>query len=115
MALISHGTNSVISLGRRFRSLKLCFVLCSYGISGLRHLLNGITLAEKLGKLLRQKQGLFTVFTAARKFYLTSTVTDGRFAIRVCTGGAAVREEYIHELFDVLVAETKKLVDEGEP
>lgn len=36
--------------------------------------MNGITLAEKLEKLLRQKHGLFTVFTAARFALVTLRV-----------------------------------------
>lgn len=63
----------------------------------------------------KRTEKLFDSIHNSRKLYLTGTVVYGKFAIRVCTGGAAVREEHIHELFDVLVAETNKLVDEGEP
>ena len=125
-----------IGLGRRFRSLKLWFVLRSYGLSGLRsHVRKGIALAEELEKKLRSREDLFTVFTAARfalvtlrvnadteeetnrrteevydkinaggKFYLTSTVVSGSFAIRVCTGVAAVQEEHVQGVFEALVA-----------
>ncbi|WVO18723.1 hypothetical protein L204_106443 [Cryptococcus depauperatus] len=131
-----------ISLGRRFRSLKLWFVMRSYGISGLRkHLLNGITLAEKLEQLLRQREDLFTIFTPAQfalvtvrvkgadehevnertkklfnnlcqagEFYLTSTVVDGKFAIRICTGVAAVKEEHVNRLCEVFIMAATKLM-----
>ncbi|KAM6482340.1 Endomembrane protein 70-domain-containing protein [Trichoderma sp. SZMC 28011] len=124
-----------IPLGRRFRSLKLWFVLRSYGIRGLQaHIRNGVTLGESLEAKLATRPDLLTIFTKARfglvsfrakgdseeqinsrteklyeainasgLFYLTSTVVNGHFAIRVCTGVAAVREEHVQKLFDLLV------------
>ncbi|KAL7915642.1 Endomembrane protein 70 domain-containing protein [Trichoderma velutinum] len=124
-----------IPLGRRFRSLKLWFVLRSYGIRGLQaHIRNGVTLGESLEAKLATRPDLLTIFTKARfglvsfrakgdseeqinsrteklyeainasgQFYLTSTVVNGHFAIRVCTGVAAVREEHVQNLFDLLV------------
>jgi aromatic-L-amino-acid decarboxylase len=56
-----------IPLGRRFRSLKLWFVLRSYGIRGLQaHIRNGVTLGESLQKKLASRPDLFTLFTPAR-------------------------------------------------
>ncbi|KAI9167169.1 Tyrosine decarboxylase [Paramyrothecium foliicola] len=146
-----------IPLGRRFRSLKLWFVLRSYGLRGLRaHIRRGVALAERLEGLLRGRPDLFAVFTAARfalltfrvtgagaaassgeggegeeeedkaannrtaqlyntvlsrgEFYLTSTVVNTKFAIRVCTGVERVREEHVQQLFEVLVEEAEKIV-----
>lgn len=124
-----------IPLGRRFRSLKLWFVLRSYGISGLqKHIRNGVDLAEKLQDKLKTCPDLFTIFTPARfalvtlrvtggsedeinkrteavyedinasgDFYLTSTVVNGKFAIRICTGVPSVREEHVEKVFQLLV------------
>lgn len=131
-----------IPLGRRFRSLKLWFVLRSYGISGLQaHIRGGIERAESLEAKLRERADLFTVFTKARfgllslrvngateeqvnsrtesvydeinaegEFYLTSTVINGKVAIRVCTSVASVREEHVQKVFDALLAKAEKLV-----
>lgn len=131
-----------IPLGRRFRSLKLWFVLRSYGIRGLqKHIQNGVSMGESLEAKLTSRPDLFTVFTAARfalvslrvcgkdedevnrrteevyekvngggEFYLTSTVVGDKFAIRVCTGVAAVREEHVQRVFDVLVKEAEGVV-----
>ncbi|KIE00994.1 aromatic-L-amino-acid decarboxylase, partial [Metarhizium majus ARSEF 297] len=67
-----------IPLGRRFRSLKLWFVLRSYGISGLQaHIRNGVAMGEKLEERLRRRRDLFTVFTASR-FGLVSLRVSGR-------------------------------------
>ncbi|CAM1511215.1 Fc.00g087280.m01.CDS01 [Cosmosporella sp. VM-42] len=124
-----------IPLGRRFRSLKLWFVLRSYGIRGLQtHIRKGIALGESLQTKLEARRDLFSIFTPARfalvtfrvvgrdetevnsrtealyekvnakgEFYLTSTVVNGRFAVRVCTGVERVKEEDVQRLFEVLV------------
>jgi aromatic-L-amino-acid decarboxylase len=129
-----------IPLGRRFRSLKLWFVLRSYGIRGLQaHIRNGVGMAESLESKLGGRRDLFTIFTPARfalvslrvagqdedevnrrteevyeavnaggEFYLTSTVVAGKFAIRVCTGVASMREDHVQRVFDVLVAAAEK-------
>jgi aromatic-L-amino-acid/L-tryptophan decarboxylase len=128
-----------IPLGRRFRSLKLWFVLRSYGIRGLQaHIRNGVTLGESLQTKLVSRPDLFTIFTPARfglvtfrvkggdekeinarteelyewvnrtgEFYLTSTIVNDKFAIRVCTGVERVREEHVQRIFDVLVERTE--------
>lgn len=67
-----------IPLGRRFRSLKLWFVLRSYGLRGLQaHIRSGIALAELLEARLRTRPDLFVVFTPARFALVT---------LRVCAG-----------------------------
>ncbi|KAG6092746.1 hypothetical protein E4U30_004979 [Claviceps sp. LM220 group G6] len=67
-----------IALGKRFRSLKLWFVLRSYGISGLQaHVRNGISMAESLERKLRTRPDLFTVFTPA-SFALVTLRVVGR-------------------------------------
>ncbi|EJP69401.1 Aromatic-L-amino-acid decarboxylase [Beauveria bassiana] len=131
-----------IPLGRRFRSLKLWFVLRSYGIAGLRaHVARGIRLGQSLDDKLAARPDLFTLFTRARfalvsfrvvgadeqernartetlyetlnasgKVYLTSTVVNGKFAIRVSTSTAAVREEHVQATFDLIVKETEALL-----
>lgn len=46
--------NTSLSLGRRFRSLKLWFVLRSYGIDGFQsHIRNGVRLASELAEVVR--------------------------------------------------------------
>ncbi|KAH8735563.1 pyridoxal phosphate-dependent transferase [Ilyonectria robusta] len=132
-----------IPLGRRFRSLKLWFVLRSYGIRGLQaHIRSGVALGESLEAKLVSRPDLFSIFTPARfglvtlrvagadeaeinartervyeginaagEFYLTSTMVNGKFAIRVCTGVERVAEEHVQRLFDVLVERAGVEVD----
>ncbi|TQV96210.1 hypothetical protein V2A60_003351 [Cordyceps javanica] len=131
-----------IPLGRRFRSLKLWFVLRSYGIAGLRaHVRRGIDLGRLLGDKIASRPDLLAPFTPARfalvsfrvvgrdeaqrnarterlyetlnasgHVYLTSTVVNGTFAIRVSTSTAAVREEHVQATFDLIVRETEALL-----
>ncbi|KAF6835200.1 aromatic-l-amino-acid decarboxylase [Colletotrichum plurivorum] len=56
-----------IPLGRRFRSLKLWFVLRAYGASGIRaHLTRGIRLGEAFADMLASRKDLFEVITGPR-------------------------------------------------
>jgi aromatic-L-amino-acid/L-tryptophan decarboxylase len=53
-----------IPLGRRFRSLKIWFVMRTYGISGLReHIFNHIKLGELFHSLIKSRKDLFHVIT----------------------------------------------------
>jgi aromatic-L-amino-acid decarboxylase len=53
-----------IPLGRRFRSLKIWFVLRTYGVNGLRaHIRNHVELGEGFAKLIRSRPDLFEMFT----------------------------------------------------
>ena len=51
-----------VPLGRRFRSLKLWFVMRTYGLSGLRaHVRRGVSRAEALADMLRGRSDLFEI------------------------------------------------------
>ncbi|EPE24467.1 PLP-dependent transferase [Glarea lozoyensis ATCC 20868] len=53
-----------IPLGRRFRSLKIWFVLRTYGVNGLRaHIRNHIELGEGFANLIKSNPDLFKMFT----------------------------------------------------
>lgn len=131
-----------IPLGRRFRSLKLWFVMRSYGVEGMRaHIQRGIDLGVSLQEKLAGRSDLFGLFTPARfallsfrvtagggsteeinkrterlyealnasgQIYLTSTVVNGVFAIRVSTSTASVTEEHIQSTFDLIVKVTEE-------
>jgi aromatic-L-amino-acid decarboxylase len=133
-----------IPLGRRFRALKIWFVLRSYGVNGLRKLIRGhIKLGEYFHGLLKSRADLFTVITGPvfgltvfvlnpkrverataaqileernratkevyeavnqkKEFYLTSTVLDGIYAIRVVSATENAEERYLRKLFELLV------------
>ncbi|AEO66947.1 uncharacterized protein THITE_2115545 [Thermothielavioides terrestris NRRL 8126] len=128
-----------IPLGRRFRSLKIWFVLRSYGVKGLQeYIRRTIALGEQFAASLRAREDLFeivagpsfalTVFrlaarsegetleernaltralyekvNATGKIWLTSTVLDGRFAIRLMTGVRTTEREHVEAAVKTLV------------
>ena len=163
-----------IPLGRRFRALKIWFVLRTYGINGLKaHIRNHILLGESFAGWVRQREDLFriltppafalTVFTlaipahngswlpnggtdvkvneglvttnvlpttstdhleranaltktvyetinTAGEIFLTSSVVEGVYAIRVVSGSERTDEIHLKKAFDILVKTTKEVL-----
>lgn len=67
-----------IPLGRRFRSLKIWFVLRTYGVEGLRaHVRNGLQLGDLFADLIRSRSDLFSI-TAPPRFALTVFSVNSR-------------------------------------
>lgn len=132
-----------IPLGRRFRSLKIWFVLRSYGIAGLQeYIRRTIKLGEGFAASVRERGDLFelvsgpsfalTVFrvvgsdeeersertrrlyervNASGKMWVTSTVLDGRFAIRLMTGVRTTGEVHVQRAVETLVREAEGVVN----
>ena len=86
-----------IPLGRRFRALKIWFVLRTYGINGLKaHIRKHIMLGEKFAGWIRQREDLFriltppafalTVFTLALPTHEGSQLPDGDTETKVNEG-----------------------------
>lgn len=134
-----------IPLGRRFRALKIWFVLRTYGVNGLKaHIRKTVTLGELFTGLLESRRDLFEIIAEPRfglnvftvkpgngastlqgeerlkkangltkevfekvnaqgKIYLTSTVLDGVYAIRVVNGNQQVEEKYVRRAFDIIL------------
>ncbi|KAK0715856.1 pyridoxal phosphate-dependent transferase [Lasiosphaeris hirsuta] len=123
-----------IPLGRRFRSLKIWFVMRSYGVNGLQAYIRRTTqLGEDFASWLRARPGLFEILTgpsfaltvfrmvgkdtgecnartkklcdrvnATGKMWVTSTLLDGRFAIRMMTGVRTTEKEHVEAAFQTL-------------
>ncbi|KAI0970327.1 pyridoxal phosphate-dependent transferase [Xylaria arbuscula] len=67
-----------IPFGRRFRSLKVWFVIRSYGIGGLQaHIRKHVKLSEDFGAMLRTRPDLFEIVTGPR-FALTVFKLKGK-------------------------------------
>ncbi|KAK0637254.1 pyridoxal phosphate-dependent transferase [Bombardia bombarda] len=128
-----------IPLGRRFRSLKIWFVLRSYGASGLQAYIRRTTqLGEDFASWVRDRPDLFEILTgpsfaltvfrmAGRteddtleqrnamtkalcekingtgKMWVTSTLLDGKFAIRMMTGVRLTEKEHVELAFKTFV------------
>jgi aromatic-L-amino-acid decarboxylase len=114
-----------VPLGRRFRSLKLWFVLRAYGAEGLRrHIRTHIDLAQDLAARVadhprlelaaphpinlvcfRHVDGddatetLLEVLNATGRVFLTHTRLDDRFTIRVAVGTQATEARHVEDLW----------------
>ncbi len=110
-----------IQLGRRFRSLKLWFVLRYYGIEGLQyHVRQHIRLAQSFARWIQeddrfelaapaplnlvcfrvkgsdeQNQQLLDRLNQSGDLYLTHTVLNSRFTLRFCVGQTNTEERHV--------------------
>src|SRR3954451_12959301 len=117
-----------VPLGRRFRSLKLWFVLRRFGATGLRHHirehvalthwfaakvdahprlerlapadLNLVCFAHVDGD--DASQSLLQAVNATGTAYVTHTVLDGRYAIRVSIGQTSTERRHVEALWNLL-------------
>jgi aromatic-L-amino-acid decarboxylase len=113
-----------IPLGRRFRALKLWFVIRHYGAEGLRHhVREHVSLAHGLaGWVAREPrlllvtdarlnlvcfrdvrgddatQALLDALNASGEVYLTHTRLDGALTIRACIGATQTRRQHVDRL-----------------
>ncbi|OQY82579.1 MAG: aspartate aminotransferase family protein [Chloroflexi bacterium UTCFX4] len=127
-----------ISLGRRFRSLKLWFVLRYYGIEGLRyHVRQHIALAQNFAAQIRQAEKFELVapaplnlvcfrhvngdafnrqllerLNASGRVYLTHTILNGQYALRLCVGQTSTQERHVAEAWRLIQQFAREL--EGE-
>jgi aromatic-L-amino-acid decarboxylase len=120
----------MVPLGRRFRALKLWFVLRWYGAEGLRHhVREHVTLAQDLARWVDEQpdwdrlvetplnllciahtggdestQRLLDEINASGKAYLTHTRVHGRLAIRVSIGGTWTEAMHVEALKELLLS-----------
>jgi aromatic-L-amino-acid/L-tryptophan decarboxylase len=117
-----------VPLGRRFRSLKLWFVLRSYGAAGLRHhVREHIDLAQDLAARVTEHprlelaaphplnlvcfrhvdgdaatEALLEALNATGRVLLTHTRLDDRYVIRASIGAAATTSVHVDALWDLI-------------
>jgi aromatic-L-amino-acid/L-tryptophan decarboxylase len=119
-----------VPLGRRFRALKLWFVLRAYGAEGLRrHVRNHIALTARLAERIEADERfsfcappalnllcfahvagndvteqLMRDLNDTKRVLLSHTVLAGRYAIRCSIGGAWTEERHVDELWKLVDA-----------
>ncbi|MGA9115577.1 MAG: pyridoxal-dependent decarboxylase [Bacteroidota bacterium] len=129
-----------IPLGRRFRALKLWFVIRSYGVEGLRHHVRQHILAAGrfAGRVaaseefelaappplnlvcFRHRKGdsfnrrLLERLNASGRLYLTHTVLDGRFTLRLCVGQTRTEERHVAAAWEEIRDTAQAMSREGE-
>ncbi|KAI5782762.1 pyridoxal phosphate-dependent transferase [Geopyxis carbonaria] len=139
-----------IPLGRRFRALKIWFVMRTYGAQGLRaHIRKTVQVGVRFSELIRSKPALFELFTppafaltvftvnplddisdnlsrrneitkevyeavnADGEIFITSTVVDGNYAIRVVSGSPRIEESDLIRAFEIIVNKTEGVRSRG--
>jgi aromatic-L-amino-acid/L-tryptophan decarboxylase len=125
-----------IQLGRRFRSLKLWFVIRHYGVNGLRyHIQEHIRLAQQFAEWVRSseefelaapaplnlvcfahKNGndfnkkLLETINNSGKMYFTHTVVNGNYVLRMCIGQTNTKEEHVQKAWETIQRTAKEII-----
>ena len=128
-----------VPLGRRFRALKLWFVIRHYGAAGLRaHVRQCVALAEWLCERVEEhdafelaaplsaglvcfrhragdgfNQALMNRLNESGALYLTHTSLAGRFVLRMAIGAPATRPAHIEAAWSRIVETAERLAAEG--
>ncbi|HKW16594.1 MAG TPA: pyridoxal-dependent decarboxylase [Terriglobales bacterium] len=124
-----------IPLGRRFRSLKLWFVLRYYGIEGLQfHIRDHVRLAQEFAEWVKNddrfelaapvplnlvcfrlksgdeaNQKLMEALNHSGDLYLTHTKLGGKFTLRLCVGQTNTTEHHVRRAWGRVQQEASKL------
>ncbi|MGN9775713.1 pyridoxal-dependent decarboxylase [Micromonospora sp. H33] len=125
-----------VPLGRRFRALKLWFVLRWYGVEGLRaHIRSGVALAGRLADRVRADERfelaaphpyslvcfrlraddavnaeLLARVNATGRVHLTHTRVAGRYTLRLAVGSPQTTETHVDEAWTLLTDATDTLL-----
>ena len=117
-----------IPLGRRFRSLKLWFVIRHYGIEGLQqHVREHVRLAQQFADWVRSdsrfelaapvplnlvcfrlrsgdddNQKLMELLNQSGNLYLTHTRLDGKFTLRLCVGQTNTKSRHVERAWQLI-------------
>ena len=128
-----------VPLGRRFRALKLWFVIRHYGAEGLRsHVRRSVELAEWFAEQVEASgefelaapvsvglvcfchregdafnQALMERLNRSGALYLTHTRLDDRLVLRLAVGGPATRREHVEAAWARIVETSRQLAAES--
>ena len=124
-----------VPLGRRFRALKLWFVIRHYGVEGLRHLirrhvelaqefvrwvgaspdfelvtpapLNLVCFAHRAGDDFNRR--LLERLNQSGELFLTHTVIKGRFTLRLCVGQTHTEAAHLQRAWELIQRQANEL------
>ena len=150
--------NWSISLGRRFRALKIWFVIRSYGLNGMKaHIRKTIGFGNIFADLIRSRPDLFEIVTrpafaltvfriknprasnegsdatvcernevadgitkkvyelinSRGEIFITSTVIDGVYVIRVVSANPMAEEKNVRNAFEIIVRTTEEVIQQN--
>ncbi len=124
-----------IPLGRRFRALKLWFVIRHYGIEGLQHhVRRHVELAQQFARWVADSDSfelvvapplnlvcfrhtggdetsrrLLDQLNASGKVYLTHTVLKGQYTLRFCVGQTNTEERHVKQAWQLICETASRL------
>lgn len=124
-----------ISLGRRFRSLKLWFVIRHYGIEGLQHYIHKhIALAQEFAECVKShprfelvvnpplnlvcfrhqlgdeiNQEIINNINSSGKIYLTSTKLEQKLTLRMSVGQASTDQMHVQQAWKFICQTTENI------
>lgn len=124
-----------IPLGRRFRSLKLWFVIRYYGVEGLqKHIREHVEMAQEFARWVDDDpnferlapvslqlvcfahtagnditKSLLDSINASGKIYLSQTMLRGRFTIRISIGQANTRKRHVRAAWELIQKTAREL------
>jgi len=125
-----------VPLGRRFRALKLWFVIRHYGVEGLRHhIRRHVALAQEFGRWVQASpdfemtapaplnlvcfahrggddfnRRLLQRLNQTGKLYLTHTVLNGRYTLRLCVGQTCTEAAHIQQAWALIQQCAKRVL-----
>ena len=128
-----------VPLGRRFRALKLWFVLRHYGIEGLQfHIREHVGLAQEFAGWVRgdqrfelivspplnlvcfrmngtdqQNQQLMDALNNSGELFLTHTKLNGRFVLRLCIGQTNTAERHVRNAWAAIQTQAGKILQQS--
>ena len=117
-----------VPLGRRFRALKLWFVIRHYGVTGLQHhIRRHVELARQFARWITessnfeltapaplnlvcfrhrggdgQNRALLEALNRTGRIYLTHTILNGRFTLRFCVGQTRTEFEHVEQAWQLI-------------
>jgi aromatic-L-amino-acid decarboxylase len=124
-----------VPLGRRFRALKLWFVIRHYGVEGLQyHIRRHVQLAQEFARWIEASEDfelaspaplnlvcfvhragndfnrqLLERLNQSGKLYLTHTVLNGKFILRLCVGQTNTEASHVRQAWELLQRTAKEL------
>ena len=124
-----------VPLGRRFRSLKLWLVLRWYGAAGLQaHIRSGVAWAQQFAGWVRAhpdfslaapaplslvcfrhsggdeaNRRILAAVNDEGRFYITHTVLDGQYTLRLSVGAVATRAHHVEAAWEAITAAAANL------
>lgn len=127
-----------IQLGRRFRSLKLWFVIRYYGVEGLRyHVRQHVELAQQFASWVEKdpnfqlavsppmnlvcfrhtggdevNQRLLESINQSGAAYLTHTSLENKYTLRLCVGQTNTEEKHVKQAWDLLQSTAENILED---